>query len=126
PTSEMFRVAREDTSSFPGDWAPLRGKSVTILSLEKTPETPSDVSSEMKLDFAKSLLATHYEAATQKSPAVAGIVLIFDSSDGGMIAAPLSALKEWKAGTLSDAALWHRCFFDPPETILSAGSNVNE
>ena len=24
---------------------------------------------------------------------------------------------QWKAGTLSDAALWHQCFFDPPETF---------
>jgi hypothetical protein len=44
-------------------------------------------------------------------------VLIFDSVDGGMIAATLPTVQAWKAGTLSDAALWHQCFFDPPETF---------
>jgi len=44
-------------------------------------------------------------------------VLIFDSVDGGMIAATFPTVQQWKAGTLSDAALWHQCFFDPPETF---------
>jgi hypothetical protein len=26
-------------------------------------------------------------------------------------------VQAWKAGTLSDAALWHQCYFDPPETF---------
>jgi hypothetical protein len=42
-------------------------------------------------------------------------VVIFDSADGGMIAATFATLQQWKAGALSDAALWHQCFFDPPE-----------
>jgi hypothetical protein len=47
--------------------------------------------------------------------------VIFDSADGGMIAATMPALQQWRAGTLSDSALWHKCFFDPPETFDSAG-----
>jgi hypothetical protein len=53
-------------------------------------------------------------------------VLIFDSSDGGMIAATLTTLEQWKAGKLSDGGLWQQCFFDPPETFDSrraTGSN---
>jgi hypothetical protein len=57
---------------------------------------------------------------------VAGIVLIFDSADGGMIAATLSTLQQWKAGALSDAALWHPFFFDPPETLGSSGSAAHQ
>jgi len=45
------------------------------------------------------------------------VVLIFDSVDGGMIAATFPTVRQWKAGTLSDAALWHQCYFDPPETF---------
>jgi hypothetical protein len=56
----------------------------------------------------------------------AGIVVIFDSSDGGMIAATLATLAEWKAGRLSDAALWHKCFFDPPETFDSSASGASQ
>jgi hypothetical protein len=48
-------------------------------------------------------------------------VLIFDSADGGMVAATLEVLREWKAGTLSEEALWRRCYFDPPEMFHGAG-----
>jgi hypothetical protein len=49
-------------------------------------------------------------------------VLIFDTEDGGMVAATLQALEQWKAGTLSDDAFWHQCFFDPPELLGSPAS----
>jgi hypothetical protein len=45
--------------------------------------------------------------------------------DGGMIAATLSTLQQWKAGKLSDAALWHQCFFDPPEIFNESGASVS-
>ena len=80
----------------------------------------------MKLEFAKSLLDKNYSEIAQKSSNLAGIVLIFDSSDGGMIAVPESTLEKWKAGTLSDAALWHDCFFDPPETLVDSGASANQ
>jgi hypothetical protein len=56
-------------------------------------------------------------------PAPAGVVLIFDSADGGMIAATVATLQQWKSGALSDAALWHQSFFDPPEVFNSSPSN---
>jgi len=62
----------------------------------------------------------------QKPQDLAGIVVIFDSADGGMIAATTGTLQQWKAGTLSDPALWHSCFFDPPETFNSSGSSASE
>jgi hypothetical protein len=73
------------------------------------------------LEFAKSVLNTDYPELAQKTQELAGIVLIFDSADGGMLAATFATLQQWKAGTLSDAALWHQCFFDPPESFSSAG-----
>jgi hypothetical protein len=39
-----------------------------------------------------------------------------------MIAATFPVLQQWKAGKLTDAALWHQCFFDPPETFSVSGS----
>jgi hypothetical protein len=119
--ADLFRVVRDEIAPFPGDWAPLRGKTVKVISVQKVDETAQDGGPEMKLEIAKSLFDKHYADLTQKSTNLAGIVLIFDSSDGGMIAAPQTALEQWKAGTLSDAALWHSCFFDPPETFVAAG-----
>ena len=122
PAAELYHVSREETGSFPGDWEPLRGKNVKIVSVEKTDENGKDDSSELKLAFAKSLLDQNYNELAKKSDTEAGIVVIFDSSDGGMMAATFSTLKQWKAGQLSDAALWHQCFFDPPETFVPSGT----
>ncbi len=125
--ADLFHVAREETSIFPGDWGPLRGKSVKILSVEKIDENAKNSTTQEKLGFAKSLLEQRYADLAKNSGTVDGIVLIFDSADGGMIAVTLPVLQQWKAGTLSDAALWHQSFFDPPETFgVSAGSSASQ
>jgi hypothetical protein len=53
--AELFRVTREETAPFPGDWAPLRGKSVRIVSVEKIDEK-KDAGAQLRLEFAKSVL----------------------------------------------------------------------
>jgi hypothetical protein len=125
--ADLFHVVREETSTFPGDWGPLRGKSVKILSVEKIDENSANSSTQEKLEFAKSLLEKTYAVLAKNSGSLGGIVLIFDSADGGMIGVTLPVLQQWKAGTLSDAALWHQSFFDPPETFgVSAGSSASQ
>jgi hypothetical protein len=114
--ADMFHVSREETAQFPGDWAPLRGKNVKIVSVETADESVKS-GPQLRLEYVKSLLDKNYAELAQKSSQLAGIVIIFDSVDGGMIAAPFTVLQQWKAGNLSDAALWHQCFFDPPETF---------
>ena len=119
--ADLFQVTREETAPFPGDWEPLRGKNVKIISVQKIQENEKDSGARAKLEFAKSLLDKNYSELAAKSQELAGVVLIFDSVDGGMIAATLPTVQQWKAGTLSDAALWHQCYFDPPETFNVAG-----
>jgi hypothetical protein len=118
---QLFHVTREERAPFPGDWAPLKGKSVKILSIEKVDDSSKDAGIIMRLEFAKAQLEKNYDEVAQKSGTLAGIVLIFDSADGGMIAATLPAMQKWKSGNLSDSAFWHQCFFDPPELGGGAG-----
>jgi len=115
--ANLFHVVREETVPFPGDWAPLRGKNVKLISVQKIDESSKETGPQVKLDFAKSLLDKNYEEMAQTSADLAGIVLIFDSADGGMIAVPTPILQKWKSEKLSDSALWHACYFDPPETF---------
>jgi hypothetical protein len=124
--TELFHVTREEKAPFPGDWVPLRGKTVKIVSVEKIKESENDAGPRLRLEFAKSLLDKDYAELAHKPQELAGIVLIFDSADGGMIAATLLTLQQWKAGTLSDAALWHQCFFDPPESFIAGGSSSGQ
>jgi hypothetical protein len=127
PTAdELFRVSREETAPFPGDWEPLRNKTVKIISVQKTDESAAGGDGKLKLEFAKSLLDKNYADLEKNAKALAGIVLIFDSADGGMIATTLGTLEQWKAGKLSDSALWHQSYFDPPETFGAAGSAASQ
>jgi hypothetical protein len=119
--ADLFQVTREETAPFPGDWGPLQGKNVKIISVQKITEGEEHSGAQAKLEFAKSLLDKSYAELAAKSQELSGIVLIFDSVDGGMIAATLPTVQQWKAGALNDAALWHQCYFDPPETFAVAG-----
>jgi hypothetical protein len=118
-SAEQFQVKKEETASFPGTWELLQGKTVKIVTVQRAGGGASDTGPRAKLEFAKSLFDKKYAELTQAPTTTAGVVLIFDSEDGGMAAATLPVLQQWKAGTLSDQAFWRRCFFDPPETFIS-------
>jgi hypothetical protein len=120
--ADLFHVTREETAPFPGDWEPLRGKNVKIVSVQKIDDAAKDAGPKERLEFAKFMLDKSYSELAQKPADLAGIVVIFDSADGGMIAATMPTLEQWRAGRLSDSALWHKSFFDPPETFDSAGT----
>jgi len=48
---------------------------------------------------------------------VEGVVLIFDSADGGMASATVTSVREWDRGRISDEAFREQCWFDPPEAF---------
>ncbi len=116
-----FQIENEQIASFPGDWGPLRGKVVRIVSIQKNAGSTADAGLQTRLAFVKGLLDKEFAELTQTSSTAAGVVLIFDSADGGMVAATLPVLREWKAGTLSDEGFWRRCYLDPPEMFRPPG-----
>ncbi len=115
--TQPFHVQNEQVASFPGNWGPLLGKTVRIVTVQKAGDNATVTGPEAKLAFAKSLFDREYADLISTSSSVVGVVVIFDSEDGGMIAATLPALRQWKAGTLSDEAFLRRCFFDPREAF---------
>jgi hypothetical protein len=117
-----FQVENEQIASFPGSWEPLRGKTVKIISVQEDKSKPNDTGSQAKLDYAKSVFERGYAQLTRESTLAAGVVVVFDADDGGMMATTLPVLQQWKAGTLSDEALWRRCYFDPPEMFRAAST----
>jgi len=116
-SAEKFQVTDEQTATFPSNWEPLQGKTVKILTVQEISGSASDAGPRARLDFAKSLFEKQFAELTQSSTTAVGVALIFDSEDGGMTAATLSAFQQWKAGTLSAEAFWRRCFFDPPDAF---------
>ena len=97
--TQPFHVQNEQVASFPGNWGPLLGKTVRIVTVRKAGDNATVTGPEAKLAFAKSLFDREYADLISTSSSVVGVVMIFDSEDGGMIAATLPALRQWKAGT---------------------------
>ncbi|MGC1627132.1 MAG: hypothetical protein WA735_09735 [Candidatus Acidiferrales bacterium] len=112
----LFKVSRQETNSFGGNWDPLKGKTVKVIWVEPGSPNASTTPSQ-KLSFAKTLFDKAYPEASSATPAVTGVVIVFDSADGGQIAATLSSLKQLVDGDLPEAAFWKQCSLDPPESF---------
>jgi len=48
---------------------------------------------------------------------VDGVVIVFDSADGGQIAATIAGIKGLVDGSLPPAEFWRQCSLDPPESF---------
>ena len=70
-----------------------------------------------RLTYAKSMFKKAFPELSQAASDVAGVVIVFDSQDGGMAAATLSSLQQWQAGHLTDQAFWKRCWLDPADAF---------
>ena len=117
PISEQaaFRQMRQETSVFPGNWEALRGKTVKIIWVQPASGVPSN--DDNKLSFAKNVFRGAYLDLSHRQPPPAGVVIIFDSQDGGMAAATFASLQQWNAHHLTDKAFWLRCWFDPADAF---------
>jgi hypothetical protein len=114
---EVFRIEREETSVFPGDWESLRGKSVKIVTVQPISQDPKETGPSAKLLFAASLLKDFPAKLAGVTPPVDGVVIIFDSADGGMIGSTLLDVQQFSGGALSNDDFWKRCYLDPPEAF---------
>lgn len=120
PTPDAtFKIAKEETTPFRGNWQPLKGKPVRIEWIE--PVNPAmSTSPKDKLTYAKSTFLHAFRNLGPSQPSPEGIVVVFDSADGGQISAPLSSVKALADRTLSEAAFWRQCSLDPPESFIGS------
>jgi hypothetical protein len=114
---EAFRVAREETGTFPGDWQALRGKPVKIYTVQPLSQDPKETGAQAKLAFASSLFRKASGDSAYASPPAEGIVVIFDSADGGIIGSTLAGVQQLASGSLSPDSFWKQCYLDPPDTF---------
>ena len=109
-----FSISSEETGNFPGAWPALSGKNVRIISVQQTAGTGRISSPENKRHFARTVFESESDSLPQS---VAGLVVIFDAEDGGMVAATRTLIAQWKKGSLSEQAFWQQCFRDPPAIL---------
>ena len=115
--AELFRVTREENGTFPGNWEPLRGKPVKIFSVQPAQSPDRETAPREKLAYVKELFLRAGKTPPTSDAGLAGVVVIFDSADGGLASATLTSLQQWQEGKISEAAFWQSCSLDPPETF---------
>ena len=96
---EIVRQTKEEVAQFPGSWEPLNGKQVKIIWVQ--PKSQDQFGSQPKWGLVKSVLRRADAGNPSEATQVAGVVVIFDSQDGGMAATTLANLQQWRAGHLS-------------------------
>ena len=113
---EAFRVVREETGTFPGDWELLRGKSVRIYTVQPASQELKQTAAAAKLSFAASLIRK-FSASAASVEGVEGVVIVFDSADGGIIATTVSSANRLADASLSGDAFWKQCYVDVPNAL---------
>jgi hypothetical protein len=118
--SATFRIEKEQTTPFSGKWDPLNGKNVRVVWV--APSSPSDppTSARQKKTFAKEIFLRSYAEGKSATPPIDGVVVLFDSADGGQVAATNASLSQLADGSLGEAAFWKQCLLDPPELFQDA------
>jgi hypothetical protein len=115
--SSPYITEKQETDDFSGDWDALRGKTVRIFWVGSNPKHEKPATASERLEFARSLLLGAYQNLSGTSAAVSGIVIVFDSADGGEIAATMASLKEWMGGKLTESEFWKQCLLDPADML---------
>ncbi len=110
--SQLFHTTREETGMFPGKWKPLQGKQVQIVWVEPG-DSSVPTSKTAGVRYLQSLLRQKYRELSATPKQVAGVVVVLDSAEGGMVATTFSSLQRWNAGSLSDTSFLKECWFDP-------------
>jgi hypothetical protein len=115
-----FRIEREETSTFPGGWASLRGKSVKIYTVQPVSQDPKEAGPAARLKYSLSLFEKAMKDAAAATPTPEGVVVIFDSADGGMVSATMGDIQKVTAGTLDRDVFWSQSYMDPEDAFKPA------
>jgi hypothetical protein len=113
----LFRVSREDISPFAGTWGLLKDKVVKIIWVAPIDPAAQATTAQAKREYAKPLFMKAYREISADPAAVAGVVVVFDSADGGQISATFMSLKKLSGGYISDEDFWKECSLDPAESF---------
>ena len=115
-----FRIEREDTGAFPGDWEQLKGRTVKIYTVQPASQDPKETRSSAKLRYAASLFKKYATESTAAAPPIECIVLIFDSADGGIIGCSLLNAQQLAKEAIPQDTFWKLCYLDPRDAFQPA------
>ena len=112
-----FRIEREETSAFPGDWAPMRGKSTKIYTVQIVSQVAKEIGPAARLNYSLVLFQKAAKENASGDPAPEGVAVIFDSADGGIAGATLADVQKLASGAITRDVFWSSSYLDPPESF---------
>jgi len=115
-----FHIERQESSTFPGDWAPLKGKTVKIYTVQPVSQDQRESGPAARLNFTLALFEAGASEAASLSAKPDGIVVIFDAADGGIASAALADIQSYVSGSLSRDKFLALCNLDPNEAFRPA------
>ncbi len=118
--AEVFKVEREESGPFPGSWPGLKGQTVKVYWVQPIASATAETSANQKRQYSKELFQKAWKEANLAQNKQAGVVVMFDTPDGGEVATTLAPLKQWMEGRLSEKLFWQQCSVDPPELFSAA------
>jgi len=115
-----FRIEQEGVSNFPGDWTVLKGKKVKIYTVQPVVQNAKESGPAVRLNYSLALFEQALKESGSASEPIAGVVVIFDAADGGLVAASLSDIQKCSSGVLNRSAFWAQSYLDPPDAFQPA------
>ena len=115
-----FLIEREEISTFPGDWAPLKGKRVKIYTVHPVSQDAKETGPPARLDFTLELFEKGLKEAAVVTPSPEGVVVVFDVADGGIAGATLPEIQKYISGALTRESFWTQCLLDPAEAFSTS------
>jgi len=117
---DVFHIEREETATFPGNWEVLRGKPVKIYTVQPVSQDLKETKASAKLNFAASIFQRFSADTAVSASGVEGVVVIFDSADGGIVGATSASVQQMASGSLSRDNFWKQCYLEPPDAFRPA------
>ena len=115
-----FRIEREETGDFPGDWAPLKSKRVKIFTVQLLSQNPKETGPSVRRNYCLALFEKGLREGDAATPAPEGVAVIFDAADGGIAAATSVNIQKLSSGVLNSEAFWSQAYLDPPDAFAPA------
>jgi len=116
-----FRIEREEIGAFPGSWPGLAGKNVKIYTVLPVSTNPKEAGPAARLNYAYLLFQRGAKEAAGSTSALQGVVVIYDSADGGILGATLPEIEKVSARGITREAFWAESYLDPEDAFRPAG-----
>jgi hypothetical protein len=113
-----FEVTQEEIQLFSGNWSELRGKQTLFVWVQPARGIAKPGPGERWSYAARTFLERGYVASLSSQP-YAGVAVIFDEPDGGVVAATLDGIRRWQNGTTAALAFRKECSMDPLAAFVS-------